>query len=175
MKRIVKKPKLRASDRVFWVTIQRLWAGWREVLVSSSSPRPSSPLRLASLAQGEMASSRLPPVLVFELPAVETDDGAKPLRAAFRCPWQNPVAERFVGTARRDLLDHVVALDERHLLRLLREFVGPYYATDRTHLGLAKDTPAGRPSESRPSPTARVVALPRCGGLHHRYRWCEAA
>jgi hypothetical protein len=56
-----------------------------------------------------------------------------------------------------------------------REYVGTYYLTDRTHLGLAKDTPAGRAVEQRPSPCAKVVALPRCGGLHHRYVWREAA
>ena len=44
-----------------------------------------------------------------------------------------------------------------------------------THLGLGKDTPAGRPVETRPSPTAKIVSLPRCGGLHHRYVWSEAA
>ena len=53
--------------------------------------------------------------------------------------------------------------------------VGTYYLPDRTHLGLAKDTPAGRAVEQRPSPCAKVVALPRCGGLHHRYVWGEAA
>ena len=101
--------------------------------------------------------------------------GTKPIRTAFRCPWQNPIAERFVGSARRDLLDHVVIFDERQLLRLLREYVGTYYLTDRTHLGLAKDTPAGRPVEPRPSPAAKVVALPRCARLHHRYVWRDAA
>jgi putative transposase len=80
-----------------------------------------------------------------------------------------------VGSCRRDLLDHVIVLDERHLLRLLREYVGTYYLPDRTHLGLVKDTPAGRAVEQRPSPCAKVVALPRCGGLHHRYVWGEAA
>ncbi|MBN1770599.1 MAG: OmpA family protein [Deltaproteobacteria bacterium] len=97
--------------------------------------------------------------------------GTKPIRTAFRCPWQNPIAGRFVGSAHRDLLDHVIIIDQRQLLRLLREYVGTYYLTDRTHLGLEQDTPAGRPLEPRPSPTAKVVSLPRCGGLHHRYVW----
>jgi len=84
--------------------------------------------------------------------------GAKPIRTAYRAPWQNGVAERWVQTARRDLLDHVVVLNERHLVRLLRDFVEGYYHPDRTHLGLGKETPARRAVEHRPSPGAKVVA-----------------
>ena len=70
--------------------------------------------------------------------------GSKPVRTAFRSPWQNGIAERWVGSCRRDLLDHVIVLHERHLKRLMREYLR-YYHEDRTHLGLAKDTPQGRP------------------------------
>ena len=63
--------------------------------------------------------------------------GSQPIRTAFRSPWQNGVAERWVGSCRRDLLDHVIVLNERHLKRLLAEYVR-YYHEDRTHLGLAK-------------------------------------
>ena len=101
--------------------------------------------------------------------------GARPTRTAYRAPWQNGVAERWIQTARRDLLDNVVVLNERHLVRLLWDFVEGYYHPDRTHLGLAKDTPSGREVEPKPSPGAKVVALPRVGGLHHRYIWREAA
>jgi hypothetical protein len=88
--------------------------------------------------------------------------------------WQNPVAERWIGSCRRELLDHVVVLGERHLLRLIRCYL-VYYHEDRCHLGLAKDAPDRRPVTARPSPTANVVALPRVGGLHHRYEWRQAA
>src|SRR5215813_4636102 len=89
-------------------------------------------------------------------------------RTAFRSPWQNGVAERWVGSCRRDLLDHVIVLNERHLKRLMRDYIG-YYHEDRTHLGLAKDTPAGRLSALRPAMGSSVRSLPRLGGLHHRY------
>jgi transposase InsO family protein len=69
------------------------------------------------------------------------DLGSEPVRTAFRSPWQNGVAERWVGSCRRELLDHVIVLNERHLKRLLSEYLR-YYHEDRTHLGLAKDTPA---------------------------------
>jgi len=74
--------------------------------------------------------------------------GSEPTRTAFRSPWQNGVAERWVGSCRRDLLDHVIVLNERHLKRLMSSYL-LYYHEDRTHLGLAKDTPAGRATEIR--------------------------
>jgi len=74
--------------------------------------------------------------------------GSQPLRTAFRSPWQNGVAERWVGSVRRDLLDHVIPLNERHLRRLLAEYIR-YYHDDRTHLGLAKDTPTRRTPAKR--------------------------
>ena len=73
------------------------------------------------------------------------DLGSQPTRTAFRSLWQNGVAERWVGSCRRDLLDHVIVLKEQHLQRLMSQYV-LYYHEDRTHLGLAKDTPAGRPT-----------------------------
>ncbi len=100
--------------------------------------------------------------------------GTKPRRISDRSPWQNPVAERWIGSCRRELLEHVVVFDQRHLIRLMRSYTG-YYHEDRCHLGLDKDAPNARPVTPRPSSTAKVVALPRVGGLHHRYAWREAA
>jgi len=94
--------------------------------------------------------------------------GSQPVRTAFRSPWQNGIAERWVGSVRRDLLDHVIVLNRKHLRRLLNEYVR-YYHEDRTHLGLGKDTPGGRVPASMPSNRHKVISLPRLGGLHHRY------
>lgn len=88
-------------------------------------------------------------------------------------PWQNGLAERWVGTVRRELLDHVIVLDERHLYRLMREYVD-YYNRDRVHTRL-RDAPLGREVEIRPSSDARIAGLPRVGRLHHRYEWAEVA
>ncbi|HTS55610.1 MAG TPA: integrase core domain-containing protein, partial [Burkholderiales bacterium] len=93
-----------------------------------------------------------------------------PKRTSFRSPWQNDVAERFVGSVRRELLDHVIVLDDCHLRRLLTGYT-EYYLQDRTHLGIAKDSPHARPVEPCPAHLARVCARPRVGGLHHRYSW----
>ncbi len=83
-----------------------------------------------------------------------------------RSPWQNAYAERVIGSIRRECLDHVVVIGERHLREILSKYVD-YYNGTRTHLSLAKDAPRSRrvqlPSQGR------VVAMPRVGGLHHEY------
>jgi transposase InsO family protein len=99
--------------------------------------------------------------------------GLVPKRTTFQSPWQNGIAERSVGSVRRELLDHVVVLGEEHLRRLLREYVDSYDA-ERVHTSIG-DAPEGREPETRPSPGAKVLALPRVGGLHHRYTWRDAA
>jgi transposase InsO family protein len=100
--------------------------------------------------------------------------GTKPVRVSYRSPWQNGTAERWIGSCRRELLEHVVIFGERHLVRLVRDYLH-YYHEDRCHLGINKDTPNQRRVTPRPSATAKVVALRRVGGLHHRYEWWEAA
>ena len=92
------------------------------------------------------------------------------VRTAIRSPWQNGVAERWVESCRRDLLDHIVALNQRHLKRLLTDYVR-YYHNDRTHLGLKKQTPVGR---LRSAGGGCILSHPRLGGLHHRYERAAA-
>jgi transposase InsO family protein len=92
--------------------------------------------------------------------------GIHQVKIAARSPWQNGYAERFVGTLRRELLDHLIVLGERHLLRAVRECVA-HNNGDRPHMALHGDAPVTRPIE-RPT-RGKVVALPRVGGLHHRY------
>jgi transposase InsO family protein len=81
-------------------------------------------------------------------------------------PWQNPYAERLIGSIRRECLDHVIVLGERHLRRLLTAYLA-YYHGARRHLALEKNAPTTRRVQT---PTeGPVVALPEVGGLHHRY------
>ena len=79
-----------------------------------------------------------------------------------------------MGSCRRELLDHIVALDERHLYRLIRECVA-YHHYDRIHDALEKDAPKRRPIEPKPSAGATVMSAARVGGLQHRYSWRAAA
>jgi len=90
------------------------------------------------------------------------------VQTSIRSPWQNGVAEHWVESCRRDLLDHIIAGNQRHLKRLLTDYIR-YYHDDRTHLGLRKQTPGGR---VRSVGRGRILSFPRLGGLHHR---CERA
>ena len=101
----------------------------------------------------------------FEVPSAIRSLRITPVRTSFESPWQNGVAERWVESCRRDLLDHVVAVNEPHLKRLLSDYVR-YYHEDRTHLGLGKGTPHGR---TRSVAGGSVVSHVRLGGLHHGY------
>ncbi len=83
-----------------------------------------------------------------------------------RCPWQNPYVERLIGSVRRECLNHVIVLNERHLRRILVSYL-EYYHRSRTHLSLGKDTPDGR--SAQPDGIGKIVAFPQVGGLHHRY------
>ena len=97
----------------------------------------------------------------------------KPVRISPASPWQNGIAERGIGSCRRELLDLVIVLNDVHLRRLIREYVS-YYHADRIQDSLEKDTPAMRPVSSKPE-AARLVSFQRIGGLHHRYDWQQAA
>jgi putative transposase len=81
-------------------------------------------------------------------------------------PWQNPFAERLIGSIRRECLNHVLVLGERHLRRILTRYFA-YYHKARTHLALDKDAPDVRSVEL--PETGRIVQIPEVGGLHHRY------
>jgi len=109
-----------------------------------------------------------------EVTDILTASGMKPTPISPASPWQNGVAERWIGSCRRELLDHVIALSEAHVRRLIRDYIF-YYHADRTHDSLKKDTPAMRPVSSKPKQSARLVSFPRIGGLHHRYDWQQAA
>jgi putative transposase len=69
--------------------------------------------------------------------------GIEQIVTAPRSPWQNGYCERVIGTIRRECLDHVIVLSERHLPRVLKEYLA-YYHESRTHLGLGKDAPEPR-------------------------------
>ena len=92
--------------------------------------------------------------------------GIAEILIAPKSPWQNPYVERLIGNIRRDLLDHVIVLNARHLRRLLTEYL-TYYHRFRTHLSLGMDCPEPRPVE-RPE-DGKVVEVLEVGGLHHHY------
>ena len=92
--------------------------------------------------------------------------GIEEVLTAPRSPWQNAFVERVIGSIRRDCLDHVIVLNERHLKRILARYFN-YYHRWRTHLSLGMDSPESRPVQ-RPE-LGKAVQLSEVGGLHHQY------
>jgi putative transposase len=90
--------------------------------------------------------------------------GIEEVIIAPRSPWQNPYVERFIGSIRRECLDYIIVLSERHLRRILASYLA-YYHGWRTHLALAMDSPDPRPVQ--PPALGPVIAVPEVGGLHH--------
>jgi putative transposase len=93
--------------------------------------------------------------------------GMSEILIAPRAPWQNPFAERVIGSIRRECLDHVIVINERHLRRLLRGYLAYYNAT-RPHQSLHNQSP--HPREVQTPAGGRIIAIPQVGGLHHRYQ-----
>jgi len=92
--------------------------------------------------------------------------GIEEVLIAPRSPWQSPYVERLIGSIRRECLDHVVVLHERHLTRILTSYFA-YYQRWRTHLSLTMDCP--EPRSVHPPERGRVIAVPEVGGLHHHH------
>ena len=179
LKRKNPRPKLTRLDRCFWITARRLWSEWKSSLLLVNPKRSWIGHRRGFRIYWRLKSKvgqagrKLISLEIFDRDAkcglevlvAVRGMGIEPLRISWRSPWQNGVAERWGGSCRRELLDHVIPANERSLRRLLTEYVC-YHHEDRTHLGLAKQTPNGR---VRAEASGRVISCARLGGLHHRY------
>ena len=154
----------------------------REILHFNATEYPTAQWIIQQLRDAFPGDATLPRYLILdcdstcslEVVRIIKTFGMKPIRTAYKSPWQNGIAERWIASLRREMLNHVVVVSSRHLCRLVLEFAA-YYHEDRSHLGLDKDTPHRRPIERSAGATNRVVAFPRLGGLHHRYAWRSAA
>jgi putative transposase len=144
----------------------------RRVLHFSVTRHPTSTWIVQQLREA-FPYQRAPQFLIFdrdakyglEVSIAVRSIAIQAIRTSFRSPWQNGIAERWVESCRRDLLDHVIAHNDLHLKRLLVDYVR-FYHDDRTHLGLGKGTPGGR---LRSVSNGQVIGGARLGGLHHRY------
>ena len=95
-------------------------------------------------------------------PAALKNMGINEVIAAPQSPWQNPYVERLIGSIRRDCLNHVIVLNEKHLKQILSSYF-EYYHNDRTHCGLAKDTPVARPTLPKPNTFSKVIKFKSVG------------
>lgn len=130
------------------------WTGQRMVEAFPEDTVPHYLIRDRDKIYGEHFRSRVSGLKIQEV------------LIAPQSPWQNPLAERLVGSIRRECLDHVIVLGAKHLRRILRSYFD-YYENSRPHLSLAKDAPFSR--KVQPPEMGKVVELPQVGGLHHRY------
>ncbi len=132
-------------------------ARWAAQQVREAVPYDTAPRYLLGDRDSIFANSFARRVESMDIKEVVTAPGS---------PWQNPYCERLIGSIRRECLNHVIVLNERHLLRVLRSYAS-YYHSSRTHRSLHDDCPDPRPVE--PPEMGDVVALAQVGGLHHRY------
>jgi putative transposase len=98
---------------------------------------------------------------------VSADSAIKILKTPTRAPKANSVCERFQGSVRRELLDHFFILNERHLYRILKEYI-QYFNHERPHQGIEQALPV--PAAVPPLSKGKIVPFPILGGLHHSYK-----
>jgi transposase InsO family protein len=144
----------------------------RKVILAATTRFPSRPWVTQQLRKAT-PSGAAPRFLIRDrddkfgiaFDALARASGIRIVRTAVRAPNMNAICERFLGSLRRECLDHVLVLDERHFQRVVAEYVR-YHNAARPHQGLGQQTPipAERPAEGN------IVALPVLGGLHHEYR-----
>jgi putative transposase len=99
-----------------------------------------------------------------------SSSGITSKKTSYRSPWQNPYAERVIGTIKRELLDHIIPFNQLHLHKLLHEYINDYY-TNRTHQGIEGKTPIASPVYL-PTLAAEtnLEATPVLNGLYHTYK-----
>ena len=99
-----------------------------------------------------------------------SSSGIKSKKTSYRCPWQNGIAERAVGIFRQELLNYIIPINEKHLYRLLNEFVNKYYNTHRTHQGIGCKTPIPLPQYPPTTMSdTKLKSTPVLNGLYHTY------
>ncbi len=133
-------------------------AGWTAQQIIEAFPNDSAPRFLIHGRDGIYGNA-------FEQRVKNI--GIEEVVTAPRSPWQNPYVERLIGSIRRECLNHVIVLNERHLKRILRSYL-VYYHEARTHLSLDRNSPV--PREVELPGCGKVISIPQVGGLHHRYR-----
>jgi transposase InsO family protein len=91
------------------------------------------------------------------------------LKTPYRAPKANAICERFLGSARRECLDHLLIWGERQLYEVIKEYVW-FFNEARPHQGIEQRIPAKIQSEKRANSAGKIIGIPVLGGLHHNYR-----
>ena len=149
--------RIKRGDRIFWSWLARHSACWTGQQDIETFPFDSASQYLIQDRDGNYGGRLRKRVQSI---------GIEEILTAPRSPWRNAYVERMIGSIRRDCLDHVVVLNERHLKRFLASYIS-YYHRRRTHLSLEMDSPSSRSVKLTEAGT--VVQFPKLGGLHHHY------
>jgi transposase InsO family protein len=152
------------SRRVVHVGVTRAPTGsWTAQQLREATPEGSRPRFLLHDHDAKYGA---------EFDRVATGSGIKVIQTPVRAPRANAVCERFLGSVRRECVDHILVVDERQLRRVLAEYVA-YFNHARPHQALDHRTPAALAVATRRPPAEAgrgVIAVPVLGGLHHTYR-----
>jgi transposase InsO family protein len=146
----------------------------RRILHINVTQHPAAEWTAQQLTEAFPGDERVPRFLHRDRDAIYGDVvrkriatlGIKEVISAKQAPWQNPYAERVIGSIRRECTDHLVPLNEAHLRKILGEYV-EYYNHSRCHQALDGDAPEPRHVDDG---DGSVHAIPHLGGLHHEYR-----
>ena len=142
--------------QLLWFEVtRRPTAEWLARQISEAFPWASAPTYL--VRDNDRAYG-----LVFQRRIRAMGIRDRPISAS--SPWQNGIAERLIGTLRRECLDQMLVFDETHLRRVLSAYA-TYYNQVRTHIALKKDAPLHRAVQRN----GTIIAIPVLSGLHHRY------
>ncbi len=147
----------------------------RRIVHFNVTPHPSAEWTAQQIIEAFPANGTEPKYLLRDRDSIYGDEfrrrvqrmGIEQVVTARRSPWQNPYAERVIGSIRRECTDRVIVFGEEHLRRILLSYQ-TYYNEARTHLSLERNSPA--PREVEPPSKGSVVAIPHLGGLHHCYQ-----
>jgi transposase InsO family protein len=96
--------------------------------------------------------------------------GIEVLKTPYRAPKANAICERFLGSLRRECLDHFLILNERHLYRLVKEYK-LYFNRARPHQGIEQRIPCQSEPPGPPPVNGKLSSRPVLNGLHHNYSW----
>ncbi len=100
---------------------------------------------------------------------VAAGSGIQILKTPYSAPKANAICERFLGSVRRECLDHMLILGENHLYRVVKEYVA-FFNQARPHQGIEQDIPEAIRSERQEERKGKVIAFPVLNGLHQDYR-----
>ena len=144
-------------------------AEWTAQQIAEAFPYETAPrfmIRDRDSVYGEAFRRRAKNMGAVGSTTLSARPGIDEVVTSYRCPWQNPFAERVIGSIRRECLDHMIVFSEDHLYRILRQYFR-YYHESRCHMSPGGNSPEPRDVEGPEK--GKVVAIPYLGGLHHRY------